>query len=123
MMLVCPGVPVRLNWNVPLVLTKVPDIRGGVGDPTLTVAEAKFSSGFGSGGSALTMAEFSMLPALLARTTSVSCAPALVASVPMFQTTSNPLRVTEPCVLLLETRLTLDGRVSDTMALLLADGP
>ena len=52
-------------------------------------------------------------------TVKVSCAPALVASVPTFQ--YDPL--TEPCVALDETKVTPDGRVSDTCTLVEGEGP
>src|SRR5882724_1229305 len=123
-MLVLPASLVMANWNRPLVITKVAESCGGVGTAALMVALAVSSAGFGSGVAALalTMAELIKLPFEFGCTVKVSCAPALVLSVPMFHSNSVPARAT-PFVGVAETKVTPDGSVSDTKALVEGDGP
>jgi len=110
---------VIVNWNVPLVLTKLSDNCGGTLLVTLTVTLVELSAGFGSKVSELAMAELRMVPAAFGCTVSVHCAPAPLVSVPTFQ--FNPF--TEPCVGVVGTNLTSNGRVSETITLLEVEGP
>src|SRR5487761_2046133 len=115
-MMVGTGEPVMFMLNTPPAPTAPPDRCGGVGKGALTETDVELSPGFGSGVVALAMAEFCRFtPATLAWTVSTSCAPPPTASVPTFQVTSEPLRVTEvPGELLVAVSVNPAGNVSTT---------
>src|SRR5882724_8380412 len=109
-----------VRLNVPLLLAAIDENCGGVKLATaLTATEAELLYELPSEMFAPTLAEFMKVPALFACNVSVSCAPALLVSVPMFHDTCVPLRLTGNCgELLLETSVILDGSVSNTTTLL-----
>src|SRR5436190_2051139 len=81
------------------------------------ITAAKSSSGLGSGVPAFTMAVFKNVPKVWGVAVRVSRAPALTASVPTFQITVEPARLTEPCVALVPVTVTVGGKVSITLTL------
>ena len=90
---------------------------------TVTVAMAESSSGLGSGVDRIDDGGVDTGPVELGVTVKVSCAPALVASAPMFQVTSVALLLASPCVGMAETNVTPSGKLSDTNTLVEGEGP